>query len=813
MGGGLRVLAVRRRLAAALIASLALTPLSSGPTPAAPVSATSGDGCQTAWTTPEQAESWQGFEVTAAAALDGAPAWAAGSSKPGVPRIGIARWTGSGWLSVVSPWTEGAVNAISAFSSNVAWAVGDTGQAPLVGRWDGTQWTRLKPPALTGVRPTLTDVVSTSGDVAWMTGARLIGGRLKPVIVKRTLSGWKVVSPPLAATTEAGLTSIARDAGGRLWVGGWRAVALQPVRPWLLYRSGKTWRNVSLDTLASGRAAVTDIAFGTGNVGWVTGYVERAGSGYEPLLQRWDGTRWANETTPWTAQDSVILEAVAVDGGGAVTVAGTKVTDAGRWGVVATLANGEWRVTNLEPVAEGRMMDVVGLRSGSLAVGIHRGAGAAVLTCAETAAPAPAQSRRDRRAFAARELEHAHQRDYARAPASHAAPPGAAEALPGLAARDVTEEAGLAMTVRTYSSLTADFDADGHVDILLNRHTEAAPELWLGTASGRFEKSAAVLPRDDRHICDVADIESDDDLDLFCAVGGERGRGISPNEILVGPLDDGGPTGTGGGTERTLELGLLDAFGRGRAAVFLNLDRDAYPDLFLTNQPDRVDGMAGTNRLYRNDAGTRFASVPAWGVDRSLDAECAVAADIDADADDDLILCAHYAADNMAAGVRVYVNDGARFVDRTMALGLVPGSEIDAEPGDFDGDGRLDVAVLRRNELRVYRAEPGGGFTLGYSAAMSSNVAMAIGDVNGDQRPDVFVARHNASDLMLVNDGTGSAFQSMTIPQPSGSTDDVIALDYDGNGLTDFLSLNGIGQTPGPLMLIAFFETPPPPPE
>jgi hypothetical protein len=46
---------------------------------------------------------------------------------------------------------------------------------------------------------------------------------------------------------------------------------------------------------------------------------------------------------------------------------------------------------------------------------------------------------------------------------------------------------------------------------------------------------------------------------------------------------------------------------------------------------------------------------------------------------------------------------------------------------------------------------------------------MATGDVNGDGHPDIYVSRRttgNAGHLMLVNGGDGSAFVSMTIPEP-----------------------------------------------
>jgi hypothetical protein len=59
---------------------------------------------------------------------------------------------------------------------------------------------------------------------------------------------------------------------------------------------------------------------------------------------------------------------------------------------------------------------------------------------------------------------------------------------------------------------------------------------------------------------------------------------------------------------------------------------------------------------------------------------------------------------------------------------------------------------------------------------------------------------------MLVNRGDGRKWASMEIPQVSaGSGDDAYAIDHDGNGLDDFLVLNGHNLR-GPTQLIAFYR-------
>jgi hypothetical protein len=90
--------------------------------------------------------------------------------------------------------------------------------------------------------------------------------------------------------------------------------------------------------------------------------------------------------------------------------------------------------------------------------------------------------------------------------------------------------------------------------------------------------------------------------------------------------------------------------------------------------------------------------------------------------------------------------------------------------------------------------------------------AIGVGDASGDRVPDVYVVRgigtRNRPDLLLVTRRGGRTFTSVRIPQTTkGSADDVIVLDVDRNGLSDFLVLNG-HATAGPVQLLASFRVP-----
>jgi hypothetical protein len=92
---------------------------------------------------------------------------------------------------------------------------------------------------------------------------------------------------------------------------------------------------------------------------------------------------------------------------------------------------------------------------------------------------------------------------------------------------------------------------------------------------------------------------------------------------------------------------------------------------------------------------------------------------------------------------------------------------------------------------------------------MSDAWAIAAGDASGDGRADIYIVRgndkNNKPDRLLVSRNGGKRFASVAIPTTArGSADDVFALDYDKNGLMDFVVLNGRTRA-GPVQLLASF--------
>jgi hypothetical protein len=110
---------------------------------------------------------------------------------------------------------------------------------------------------------------------------------------------------------------------------------------------------------------------------------------------------------------------------------------------------------------------------------------------------------------------------------------------------------------------------------------------------------------------------------------------------------------------------------------------------------------------------------------------------------------------------------------------------------DFNGDGRLDLAVLKANNTLVVLLGNGDGTFQTHADYATGNgaVAMRLGDVNGDQRPDLIVLQAGSVGILLGNgDGT---FQNHAGHLIGSNPTSLAALDVNGDGKLDLVMTVG----------------------
>jgi enediyne biosynthesis protein E4 len=362
---------------------------------------------------------------------------------------------------------------------------------------------------------------------------------------------------------------------------------------------------------------------------------------------------------------------------------------------------------------------------------------------------------------------------------------------------DVTARAGLELRGLLMAVAWADYDSDGHLDLLVTAHGHNA--LYRGNGDGTFtDRSAASgigVPNGFWAGAAWGDYDKDGRLDLYVTgyvvftqkskTAGISGKYDVENPASINPLAFPPERnllfhneGNGSFVERGAAAGVADRAGRGLAASWADLDEDGWLDLYVANDVSR-------NALFRNRGDGTFEDVAevAHVSDHRSSMGIAVG-DWNGDGAQDLFLT-HW----LAQGNALFVNQlyrarptGSRatlgFTDAADRFGL--GQQSLDFIGwatsfiDYDNDGRLDLFVVNGSTLQ-HRDDPTSlgamqsklfwnrGPTQGffdvspvggrYFQTQYVGRGGAFADYDNDGDVDAFIVNHGARGVLLRNDG------------------------------------------------------------
>ena len=752
---------------------------------------------------------------------------------------------GNGWqrVNTLGPGDEDGLMAVTTRGSNT-WAVGFTtikGEVkPLAMRWDGRSWKTDRPRVGAEVG-LFTDVDIVGRGSPFAVGYRMAAdGRRKPMVLRKDGPRWRPVPLPVGKRDSVTLTGVGDDGRSGTWVVGHGGSGAQ-VKPLIYRRDRGKWKSMKVPKV-KGEGVLTDVVATGPKESWAVGYQRRDGSA-RPLVLRWNGKAWRRAEAPAYDSSDVLLSGASADPSGGIWVVGAAWDDERKeFEAIAAWWNGQTWNETVGRVGGTELHAAAGSLSGKgWAVGRSNGSGRIVRVCeppqsgvfgsTETAAASATaavveddsssgQSGHDHEgdvpvdddddylteaeaAEAEAEAEAANLRNKGRKPKNAANKIGtlpAATVDKRILARDVARPAGIFEETGTYDAVVEDFDGDGDEDIFIGRHGRKG-RLMINNGGLFKDHWPLKMEPIDRHGCTTADVDGSGLPDLYCAVGGKRGSGVKSNELW---LDPGGKS----PVEAASVMGVADPSGRGRLAAFLETDKKRAADLIVTNSPSRVDGLPSLARRFRVNGSGQFSAAAQPGIAARQGARALQDADFDGDGREDLLLVTGGPLSPSPATTRLYRNTRKGLVEVTGRMGIRSFDEVDAELVDLNKDGKLDLVQLSEVKLKV-SLQKNGKFKKVFERNLTNGRALASGDVNGDERGDIYIVRSgpkNYPDVMLVNRDDGRQWSSVVIPQvAAGNGDDAYAIDHDGNGLDDFVVLNGHNLR-GPTQLIAFYR-------
>lgn len=332
----------------------------------------------------------------------------------------------------------------------------------------------------------------------------------------------------------------------------------------------------------------------------------------------------------------------------------------------------------------------------------------------------------------------------------------------------------------------ADFNGDGHVDVLFNNTSDrqrggvTPAYVYWGNAKGKYSVERRTdLPSVEPYDWASADLNDDGWPDLIIANMAEVGRRITENFIYWG-------------SPRGFDVENRSAMmGKGaRGVAVADLDKNGWIDVIVFNTTAGPDDKNPSIYIYWGEsdgyATAQRTQLPGAGMGLPL------AADLNDDGNLDIIV------PGGGDGAWIYWGDGTRNYspDRRYDVPDCKGVSS-SEVADMNRDGYLDLLLMRRGEnvaSYVYYGNEKGEFSADRRNEFKPNdtQGVTVADIDKDGWPDAVAGRYkdggSRATMSRVYWGSPNGLSEdkiLELPTNSGTGSQVA--DYNGDGYNDLL--------------------------
>jgi hypothetical protein len=258
----------------------------------------------------------------AVAAISTSNIWAVGYDyNSGVPaQTLIEHWNGTSWSIVKSPNVTGAnqLQGVAAVSANDVWAVGFSNNngtvRTLTEHWNGSKWSVVTSPNVGTVDSGLSAVTASSSNNVWAVGTYSTSSGIAQTLTEHwNGSKWSVVKSPNAAPAGDLLFGVTAISGSNVWaVGYYRTSNTTPLLTLIEQWNGTKWSVVTSPNVATDDNRLLGVTAISANDVWAVGYAVAFGGGFDrTLTEQWNGTSWSIVSSPNVGSSNNLLNATA----------------------------------------------------------------------------------------------------------------------------------------------------------------------------------------------------------------------------------------------------------------------------------------------------------------------------------------------------------------------------------------------------------------------------------------------------------------------------------------------------------------------